>query len=212
MINEKSESKRTLVSIDTWRDDPSKVRIFIEDRDTIIIPKDYLYEMKRCIDTVLGDEKDDCVICEPELTVPLGKTIPMCEKNESEILGQPLTEGEGECEKPECRARKAIFTKENPAMEEVIQNTKWKDYLKPQQESNKEECKNESGLCIPEDGLHFMECPSHYKNKEMPRCGGLGCKFPHQHPGACYQGERKEPSKKPSMTIGCMECGNNIRI
>lgn len=56
MVNEQIKADGTLVSIDVWRDDPSKVRIFIKDRDTIIIPRNYLYEMRQCIDDLSGGE------------------------------------------------------------------------------------------------------------------------------------------------------------
>ena len=149
MKNEKSESKESLVSIDIWRDDPSKVRIFIEDRDIIIIPKYYLYEMKNCIDTVLGEE---CAVCNPEWE---GKQpIPLCEEHDEEILGQPLTEGE--CKK--CRAQEEFHYEGGHKFEP--------------QESNKE------GEPLQKAFTRANSCLS----------------------------------KKPSMTIGCMECGNNIKI
>lgn len=99
MKNEKSESKESLVSIDIWRDDPSKVRIFIEDRDIIIIPKYYLYEMKNCIDTVLGEGKSYCGNCQTHVPIDHFKTG-ICKQR----LGQPLTEGEKcECKEMSCK-------------------------------------------------------------------------------------------------------------
>ena len=148
-----------------------------------------LKDLRSLIDTVLGEEKGS----KKYIQEPQGWTVPN--------YSQPLTEGEGKipclCPKWFSDGMGGYVKNIFPANEHVEPCP----LLKPQQESNKEECKNESGLCIPEDGLHFMECPSHYKNKEMPRCGGLGCKFPPQHPGACYPGVSQEPSKKEENTI-----------
>lgn len=129
MVNEQIKADGTLVSIDVWRDDPSKVRIFIKDRDTIIIPRNYLYEMRQCIDDLSG--------------------------------------GEG--------------------------------YKFEPQESNKELVEwayvSEKYCVICSTGidvriLKLPLCDRHFKESN----------------------EEEEQSKKPSMTIGCMECGNNIEI
>lgn len=120
---------------------------------------------------------------------------------------QPLTEGEGEKKLP-CK--------------DVEHLDKYCRFCQPQQESNKEERKSEEfvewqcSTCGRDWSVTTFKCPMCFKEepskKEEQRCGGLGCKLPWQHPGACYQGVSQEPSKKPSMTIGCNECGNNIRI
>lgn len=68
-----------------------------------------------------------------------------------------------------------------------------------QQESNKEEeerIKKRTERCLQTGVKYCYYC-------EMPK-NGKGCKICKCHV--------KEPPKKPSMTIGCMECGNNIEI
>ena len=94
-----------------------------------------LKDLRSLIDTVLGEEKQ-------KRWIRCGGKCVCCDLAEPFVTGEfshPLKEGEGECKRPECYARKAILTKVNPSMEEVIKSTNWREYTKEPQESNKEE-------------------------------------------------------------------------
>ena len=111
------------------------------------------------------------------------------------VLGQPLTEGEGKipclCPKWFSDGMGGYVKNIFPANEHVEPCP----LLKPQQESKEEVRMGATGK--PPFGLY--EEPS---KKEEQRCGGLGCKLPWQHPGACYPGVSQEPSKKPVCYCG----------
>lgn len=203
MINEKSEAKKTLVSIDTWRDDPSKVRIFIEDRDTIIIPKDYLYEMKRCIDTVLGADEE----CSGEGRHCFAHDQPhtFCEKEKEETTSnKPLTEGEKK-NRDGMRDR-ATVAKENMARKEKndlrnrYQPTEWEEKKLPYLDTvvgvAEEEIKvGEMAIWNPKNGKlrKFSSTEPQQESKEEECCHGCSTGK------SCEKAE--EPSKKPSTRI-----------
>lgn len=163
---------------------------------------------EKCSSPVLGEEIDN------------GTTTEHVDNFEEGSFSKPLTEGE-ECKRPECYARKAILTKENPSMEEVIQSTNWREYIKEPQESNKEE-----DLCYAHgikdhninDCIKMIKEPSKKPSErieelanevELPFAGSLVDMVNAKCIGiAKYLDELHSQGK----TIGCNECGNNIKI
>lgn len=151
-------------------------------------------------DTVLREEKCDC---------PHHELIGDCEKCGSKCSGQPLTEGDGK----KCPYRNENCPKCYPKPQESnekILDSMLRENLNnvyPQQESNKEEIKFKCCTWHEEEVKCTCKCHDEPSNKEEHkhfliaegkdiRC--VGCSYRTKY--------------EPSMTIGCGECGNNIKI